>query len=643
MWNNIVAAWKLLKRFVQVRVRKFVPSCYQGVLDSRRLDSRRLDVSSFPYDENALSPPSKSDPFSRDFEGNVTGGKNEHAKKQEKKFPTRKPYRTLNQKNHENSLPLENPKPSRRKSTLPPSSPPELICREAPSFQSWEIVLSVNEESLPKEVRFEGGEILNSVSQAEYNIPSLHGRLIVTYQGGKKPDYISLFEESKPLIFRLQKDWQGIGRQVPRITRGYFIVIVPRAWERRGRPPLEPFDCVGMEFRGHYWDTSKSNGENGESDGFIGQDIPSSASIIKLDGPRVFDDSEEEALFVHSVPTLKLPLEVMYAQVGEETKGKWKWNNFRPHEESLSEILGNREGWFFLRVFSDDMKILDTTSFRYLRNLKQICIDSKEYTKDTVLAPTSSGYPLTEICFVYANNVMISLCLPDNSICEAASSSVVKVPARKEADFVSCVLRSPENDEVNIVLNLPRVWWRMESDVVDCDEWRDRPFNMTRQKFQQHASAKAKICLWSSSRRLKSIRVGFDEILDQKYNSLEIPLDNFADYYQITDRLENGSCLRIAWGKEFFSIICISADPSLPPPKPSTPRNSSTSIRVTISARVKRAQCALDEWRNGKGFSRDEIQNAKLTVEKAKSRLIPFDKRRRSLHPINVEKIREII
>ena len=506
----------------------------------------------------------------------------------------------------------------------PTLSKPELICRENFSFRNWEIFLSVDEKNSIEEVHFEDGEKLKSLGQGEYKIPFLRGRLIVKYRD-REPDYITLFEKDEPLIFKLRKNWQGDGVQVFRITSGHFIIIAPNTWERKNQAPIEPFDCMDSEFRGHYWDAQEPS-EN--FDGFVECSIPSSAPIIKLDGKFVFDDSEKGNLFIEDVPTLDVPSDINYLRVGEEAKGEWAGYNFRPHEQSLLKVLEDREGWFFIRAY-DATKKLDSISFRYLRDLRQIQIDGKEYTQDMVLTPTINGYPLTEVRFVDASGDTISPYLPDKSVCKVTPQGVLEIPARKEADHISCIISSPKGGGVEVTLDIPRIWWRIEFDNANFGKWRDKPIDMTRQKFQQYAKENVKICL--SSQRFKSVLVGFDDDLVQRYRQSEINLDNFAYHNQIINRLESNAYLNIVWGKETLSIIRVLADPLEEPPS-----------RLFISpALVKRTRCRCDrhEWRNGRGFSCSEIKEAGLNKEDEKR--IPRDCRRRSLHRINVQKIRK--
>lgn len=596
--------WKLLKRCFRLKTRKFAQKYSSGAKNFNKINSRYSSESKLPH---------------KNSKNSNTSVRNIVARRQKETSFSPPPVRPGQRGNTKTST-QKGPNLDRKQRFLPC---PELICREVPSSQSWEIFLSVsNKECSLEEVRFEGGNKLNSVNQ-EYGISSLRGRLVVTYQDERKPDYIPLFEEGKPLIFKLQKNWQGDGRQVSRVTKGYFIIITPNMWKRKGCPPIEPFNCMGTEFQGHYWDASKSNED---SDGFAECVIPSSAPIMKLIGPRVFDDSEEGDFFVNNVPTLEVfSQEIAWAQVGEETKGGWKGDNFEPHKDSLSKVLGNQEGWFFLRIYDKNRKMVDSVSFRYLQNLKQIFINDEEYTKNTVLLPTPDGYLLTKIRFVDACNITMSPQLLDGSVCTKDSSGILEIPACKDADHISCTLDSPSGN-VNVVLKLPRVWWRIESDTGECNEWRDVPFDMTRQKFSQLAKENARICL--SSQKFNRVPVGFDEVLDQKCNPYEIFLDYFS-YHDEIRTMKIKTCLNIEWGNKTFPLIRICAD------KP----------REIISARVRRTRCAQCgcEWRNGKGFSRGEIENAKLTVKKAKSQFIPVDKRRKSSHPVNVKKIQEAL
>jgi hypothetical protein len=62
--------------------------------------------------------------------------------------------------------------------------------------------------------------------------------------------------------------------------------------------------------------------------------------------------------------------------------------------------------------------------------------------------------------------------------------------------------------------------------------------------------------------------------------------------------------------------------------------------REKIIAQVSRAM-GTRRWRTGKGFSKKEIHEAGLTFHKVRMLGLPLDKRRRTIHPENVQLLRK--
>ena len=436
----------------------------------------------------------------------------------------------------------------------------ELICRESRASGAWEVVLSANDGPPLAEVRLEDRK-LDITNPEEIHIPSLRGCLIVLYQNGQK-HRIPLFEGKVPLIFKLRKDWKGNGHKISRITNGHFIVIAPKEWERTGHVPVESDNCEDANFQAHYWHTTTpSEG----SDGFKECGIPHSGSVIELSGQTVFDDSEEGDLFVGDILDLQVPKSIVWARVGEEVKDGWKGENFEPHKKPLSEILGNREGRFFLRVYNSQSELVDGIDFRYLRTLKRIYVDGEPYTRDKVFVPSVTGYSPIEVRFVDVDGAMISPHLENESACMSLlPSGILEVLPHPDADHISCSF-GPYANGVKIVLNLPRIWWRIESACSIPGKWCDTPLTMTRNEFQEHARANAKISILS--RRIQPVYAGFGDERRQKYtqkvkeNSFVIPLDDFIDYRQIDERLLDDVCFNMEWGGKVLPIIRVSADP----------------------------------------------------------------------------------
>ncbi len=390
-------------------------------------------------------------------------------------------------------------------------------------------------------------------------IPSLDGCLTVSSQDGQA-HVVPLFD-GEPVIFKLRKNWAGEGRRISKITSGHFIVIVPKTWQRTGHAPVEADRCADPEFRAHYFHLEPTASEGGV-DGFREWNV-SSANGIELTGRRIFDDSDNGELFVGDPPDLKCSSNLAWARVGEETENGWG-KNFLPQRLSLPEVLRGREGSFFLRVYDSKVSLLDSVAFRYMPNLQKIHVNGTEYAPDTVLVPDPTGYPLTTVRFVDADGSTLSPVLPIGVRQRVLPSGAIEVPPCPDADCIRCSLASNARG-VDIVLNLPRIWWRLEDGRADPGAWCDTPLLMTRKEFRRHASADATISLLSKQQA--SVRVGFGDELDQPYRRLiehdriAVPLVHFVDHVQIDKRLNDDARFNVEWAREVVSLIVISADP----------------------------------------------------------------------------------
>ena len=101
------------------------------------------------------------------------------------------------------------------------------------------------------------------------------------------------------------------------------------------------------------------------------------------------------------------------------------------------------------------------------------------------------------------------------TLSSVALTGRVAVPPHPDADRMSCSLGSGAN-ALNIVLDLPRIWWRLKDGRPDPGEWRDTPLVMTRDEFRAHAYANGTISLLS--KRQASVRAGFGDEPDQRYS-----------------------------------------------------------------------------------------------------------------------------
>ena len=447
------------------------------------------------------------------------------------------------------------PRTPRPASQRQPSWLPELVCRKRSG--QWEIVLSMDDERRNVEVRHNGG-ILGMIN-GEYRLPSFVGQLSVVIEDDK-PITIPLFDDD-PLIFKLRKNWTGDGRKIGSITKGQFIVIAPRERKRTGHVPVAPEGCTDSNFTAHYFS------RDGREDigGFQGHKIPLTKSVLELTGRRVFDDSDHGELFGGDDLDLKSAPDISWIRVGEESKDGWRGENFKPGQKRLCEILNGRQGRFFVRAYDSRPKLIDGRDFRYLRDLEEIRVGGKPYTSKTVLIPPPDGHPSTDIRFVGIDGTTIRPTLQsDMDHVNRKENSLIVQRHPCEPD-IRCTLES-NGGHVDIVLRLPRVWWRMEHGDGEPEEWRDRPLDMTRQDFRKCADENTIVRL-RLPRRIRPVLAGFDDTSNISYrrksndDSIEIPLADFAFHTQISERLNENRQFNIQVGAELLSLIQLSTDP----------------------------------------------------------------------------------
>ena len=530
---------------------KSEPHSARPVEDHRSASSGNADVGSTSQ-PNPNDVSSESSKASEPPEGSVLKENPDSTedKRPKKKLTSKGPNEIRGRRGQ--TIPTTGTRPRRL-----PASRPELVCRKPPT---WEIVLSADEECQIKEVRHNGesADMING----EYSLLSFASSLTIVLENGEQAN-LPLFD-NKPLIFKLRKNWTGNGRKVVGITSGYFVVIAPSCWERTGHVPVDPEGCTDTNFVAHYFFRDGS-GSPEDIGGFQECKVASSSGF-ELSGECVFDDSENGDLFVGAVPNLNSLPNDAWVRVGEEGENGWKGKNFKLGEETLVEALNGRQGRFFIRVYDAEAKLMDSGEFRYLHHLKEIRVNGGPYTGQTILAPPATGHPPTRVRFIGGDGATVHPVLPLGLMYAKAQGGDLVVEPHPDGDLISCALEA-DTSRVDIELNLPRVWWRLERDESESGEWRDTPFAMTRQEFREHALANTTMRL-RLPRSIKSVCVGFDNDLERMYcherrgNSSPVPMADFIDYSQIDRRLNEDVSFNVKCGEAVLTLIRISADPA---------------------------------------------------------------------------------
>lgn len=441
--------------------------------------------------------------------------------------------------------------PSAQDNDKPPTSHSELVCRRSQDTWGWDILLSIGEDLSVR--RIQRGLRTVDVNNGECKLESFCGQLVAEYED-RQHEIIRLFSDTHkiPFIFKLITNWAGDGRKVPRISRGYFIVIAPAEWSRTGTPPIEPERCADEKFKAHYF-LKETNSFNEDIGGFNEYKLPIAGPDIKLKGTNAFDDSDEGELFIGTVPKLSVGQSIVWARVGSEG-GEWTGENFKPLNKQLTDVLCDRQGRFYVRAYGNDGKLADSEQFRYLRDLKEIRVNGKRYSEKTLLIPNFDGHSATKVQFV-----------PNSGVNNTFHGGLHTVEPLPDKDCQSWTLgNAPDN--VKIVLHLPRIWWRLELDKEVHFEWIDTPLIMTRMQFREHAHADATLWLRLPS-RISLVKVGFDQDLNRTYRSLinrndiKFSLADFVDYSQIDRRLKQDVTLNIECENKMVTLIRILADP----------------------------------------------------------------------------------
>ena len=436
---------------------------------------------------------------------------------------------------------------------------PELVCRKPTGFPQWTLILTVPSDSEIENVT--QGDVTFPVSNGEYALESFTTSLTITYDSGECLD-IQLFD-GKPMVFKFRTDWIGDGRKVRAITKGCFIVITPSSWKRIGSVPVEPVICSDENFTAHYF-YCKSDHQVEDVGGFAEWKPTLVASKFKLEGNLVYDSFQDVRLYSGDVPELICGQDVAWARVGSEGNNEWSGENFCPDTETLADVLNERQGSFFIRVYNQEITLLDSGEFRFMREIQEIAVNGEPYSEELLLLPAWTGHAPAKVRLINANGTIISPRLETSSAYTSVEADgTIIVDSHPDGDRLRCSVVA--NDSiVDLAIDLPRVWWRLEQGDEDASEWSDTVSTLTREEFRQYADTD-----WTLRIRLqphfRSIHAGFGEDLRRKYRNEQtccsIPLADFRDDREIIQRLDQDAMLVIRCGQTVFEAIRVSADP----------------------------------------------------------------------------------
>lgn len=518
-----------------------------------------------------------------------------------------------------------------RGKNISPESQPELICKEVRSDNQWEILIVLPQDQTAKLLQGES-ELLPNNNSSEYVLSKLTEEVTVEWTENSKHEIIKLFDEKRPLIFQVRKNWKGTGRQVKHVSNGCYMVFAPYKWTRKGDAPIDLSNCSDDTFSAHYF----SYDSNRIPDGF---DECSSFFLQKrfsLDGKILEDDSDMGGLFVGE--ELKLVdierwQDILWVRVGEEGEGK-KWGeNFNPDETNLKDVLENRNGWFYIRVYYDGKMtegLADSFDFRRLTELENILVNDKPYSSMSIIAPASDGH--TKATIRFSGKIKVK---SGNSHSFVDSNNTAVVAPNPDADKTQWILIG-DNGQATVNVHLPRIWWCWKDTDDEKRKWQDTAFEMSRDKFRSNKSTRIIIRLPVI---VSEIKVGFDAFSQyegaRRYRArrnngdgtmlAEFELRDFCDHREISEHSLTGTALRVQCGGTDFSIINIIADVPLDEPIPVYP------LLQILRPATK-----------NKRFSHAELDVVGLIPAEIKYHRISIDCRRKSKYSANIEKLNNL-
>ncbi len=434
-----------------------------------------------------------------------------------------------------------------------------------------------------------------------------------------------------PLVFKLGKNWNGNGRHVPRISSGHYLVFTPRDWRRINEASVSESACTDRDFLAHYF---YSDG-TGTTDGFKECDSFIKRERFSLDGTTVADDANMGELYVGDVPKLgdsENWAGVSWIRVGKEGDDKWA-ENFKPNESTLANVLQGREGWFFIRIYDDDVKLIHSMDFRYLAGLEKILVNGEPHHSDNIITPKDNGYTGTVIQFVGEIKAE-----SENKDIAINKDNIATIDPLPNLDKTQWTLIG-RNEQVTIIIHLPRIWWQLVNSDTISAEWKDTPFEMSQGVFIANQYDVMIVRLPPAQRGMRVSFGGFHQHegvrkydKDRKTNESKFVLHDFCAHREIMETSSEESNLSIQCGSVNFPIVRILANKPAQPPEHKPPANN---IRYSKKGFAYPAT-------GNKRFSRAECDKAGLTDDDVKRLKISIDSRRGTKHDYNVSLLRNL-
>jgi len=545
--------------------------------------------------------------------------------------------------------------------TKPRSLKAEIVCWN----EGWRWIIAVEvPEGLETVSVAQNGKLLEygSTDELRYLLKHAEGTVKVTWAEGEK-DIPLVGAGRDHLIFKMRKEWKGLGRLVKRPSTGYYLAIVPQEWKRdeevSGPAPDAP-ESVQLEgYKAHFFYQ-----EQNTVIGFISGNgkrirVESGGPRFQLVGREIGDASEDMGpLFGEQTPSVGMIAEQGWSDVGvlvvgEEGGGQDKWRmQFVPQvgaeEQKLpEEIAERRGGWYFVLIYDNNDDLLESMDFGFMAALKDIRMESLDFL------PGPNGYENVTVQFLHQTDCKVELMDEDTrhvlEVRRESGQTIVTVPPKQDCDKTHWIFRDGDA-EVEVTVLVERIWWAFGAMGAAPTDWTDKPITLFRKDFTA-ITGKALWVRLPRPRFVRKINVGFDLTRSRSYQvevekkEIAIPLRDFCDAEEIGNRQEEARMMiwvQLERAKPDETVVV-----KVPADQPPSIKQKQQQVQKIILKEEKihllraNVKCQRGK-RKGKGFSRTEVTKAGIAIKDVKHLHIPYDKRRRTSHSWNIKYLKYI-
>jgi hypothetical protein len=522
----------------------------------------------------------------------------------------------------------ERQKSSQRK---PHALKPEVVCwyeerkwfvgLETPEeFQEY-IGLKVTQDGTP----------LTQDDKYRWALIKVDGKISVSWDEVEQPIEIDL-NNKLYLLFRLAGQRIYRGRLVHYATVGWFLVIAPDYWRRDEEisesPSISPESVFLTGCQAHYFSLDRENDQK------IAFRTPDGESVIIATraprfgfiGTRLPDASENTGpLFGEEPPRIRALdpngwSNVGTIVVGQEGPGRGRWRKeFGPEQDRIEqefprELSERCSGWYFVRFYDADDRLIESQDFRFASALKDIRISPHS------ALPGDSGHPLARVEFLHDKGCVLKLAdsSTENLPVEYEyTQTSATIPADPIWDETRWLIQPGDETQVEAEILVERVWWAIGEEGAEgmLNKWTDRPLNISRDL----VAATSKHVLYfrlPRPRWAKEIRIGFEQSRARAYpvevvkRKVTIPLGDLGDMKEFKDRWQE-HFLKL-WIKDVTHQDMSAVVAIVPAAQPAIIGTITAPIDIYQLPFTRRSRAGVRRMRNYLGRLRRKTQDSAL-------------------------------